>query len=153
MNIAYIISFLVVGLVLMLLEIFVIPGIGIAGILGVIALVAGCYFTFGYGTTIGLITTGGTILVLTVLLIYAMRAKTWKKVALEEKVESSAGQKASAASVGQQGITTTRLAPMGSARIEGVLLEVKSSEGMLDAGTPVEVSLVEDDIIYVKTIK
>lgn len=152
MNIAFIITLLIVGLVLLMLEIFVIPGIGIAGVLGVAALIAGCYLSFGFGTTIGLIVTACILLVLIILIIIALREKTWSRLALDAKVESSAGQNSSIVSVDDIGETTTRLAPMGTARINSKAVEVKSFEGFLDQGTKVKVVMIEDNIIYVKPV-
>jgi len=152
MNIGLIVTLLVVGLVLLLLEILVIPGIGVAGIIGLVSLSFGCYFSFGYGTTTGLIVTAAVILLLIVLLWWALREKTWKKLALNTQVQSSAGQDSAVVAVGDQGVTTTRLAPMGTARIADKTVEVKSLEGYLDPGKNVTVAMIEDNIIYVKTI-
>ena len=55
-------------------------------------------------------------------------------------------------SVGDQGKTLTRLAPMGSVRFGDNVVEVKALEGMLDPGVDVEVVLIEDNKIYVKPI-
>ena len=43
---AFTIILTIVGLVLLLAEIFLIPGVGVAGILGVGALAGACYFVF-----------------------------------------------------------------------------------------------------------
>lgn len=153
MNIAFIITLLFIGLVLMLLEIFVIPGIGVAGFLGVAALIAGCYLSFGFGTTVGLIVTGCVLVVLIILICLALREKTWSRLALNTKVESSAGQDSNIVSVDDIGETTTRLAPMGTARINGTAVEVKSFEGFLNRGTKVKVVMIEDNIIYVKPVE
>ena len=154
MDIAVIVALLLVGLLLLLLEIFVIPGVGVAGILGVGALGAGCYMCFKFGSTIGLCVTGGILLLVILLLAYALREKTWRRLALNDSVESTAGQDSAAvAAVGDAGVATTRLAPMGTAKISGKSLEVKSVAGFLDQGTEVEVVEIEDNVICVKPIK
>lgn len=152
MNTAFIISLLAVGIILLLIEIFVIPGVGIAGILGVAAVIAGCYFSYDWGTRIGMIVTGGVIVVIIIFLIIALRAKTWDKLALKTNVESSAGQDSTVVSLGEKGVTVTRLAPMGSARIDGKTMEVKSYEGFVDPGVNVEVVMIEDNLIYVRPV-
>lgn len=153
MNTALIVTLIIVGLVLLMLEIFVIPGVGIAGILGIACTVAGCWISFGCGTSIGLAVTGGVLVVLIILICIALRAKTWSKLALETKVESSAGQDGSIVAIGDSGFTLTRLAPMGTARINDKSVEVKSYEGFLDNGTAVTVVMIEDNIIYVKAVE
>lgn len=153
MNIAFIVTLLIIGLVLLMLEIFVIPGVGVAGILGVAALIAGCYLSFNFGTTVGLIVTGCVLVILIILICIALREKTWTRLALNTKVDSSAGQDSGIVSVDDCGETVTRLAPMGTARINGVAVEVKSFEGFLDRGTKVKVVMIEDNIIYVKPVE
>lgn len=150
MNIAFIIALLIVGLVLLLLEIFVIPGVGVSGVLGISALVAGCVLAFRFGITTGLVVTGVVVFVTIVLIVIALRSKTWERLALKTRVESSAGQVATVVSVGDGGITSTRLAPMGKARIGERFVEVKSLEGFVDPGVDIKVVMIEDNIIYVK---
>jgi hypothetical protein len=41
---------------------------------------------------------------------------------------------------------------MGTAKIKDKILEVKSQEGILDAGVEIEVVLIDDGKIYVKSI-
>ena len=55
-------------------------------------------------------------------------------------------------SIGDSGKAVTRLAPMGTARFGGKSYEVKSLEGMIDAGTEVEIVMFEDNKIYVKPV-
>ena len=54
--------------------------------------------------------------------------------------------------IGDRGRSTTRLAPMGMARFGDSTLEVTSFEGIIDSGTEVEVTAIEDYKIYVKQI-
>ncbi len=148
-----IISLILIGLVLMLIEILLIPGVGVVGILGILSMAGSCYFSFvEHGTTVGLIYTGGVILLLMVIMIFVLRAKTWKRAALQTNIGSKAVEDASVA-VGDRGKTVTRLAPMGSARFGNYVVEVKAWEGMMDPNVEVEVVQVEDNKIYVKPIE
>lgn len=152
MSIAFILSLLVIGTILLLIEIFVVPGVGISGILGVIALGGGCYLSFGCGMHTGMIVTGGVIVMIIILITVALRKETWEKLALNAQIDFSAGQDASKIAVGDHGITITRLAPMGTARIGDMTMEVKSWEGFLDPGLDVVVERIEDNIIYVRPL-
>lgn len=151
---AFIIILTIVGLVLILSEIFLIPGVGVAGALGVISLGGSCYYVFyEFGFLAGSIFTASIVTVLVALIAYAIKAKVWKKLALNTNINSKANnQDESVISVGDIGKTVTRLAPVGTARIEGRSYEVKSLEGMIDAGTEIEVVLFEDNKIYVKPV-
>lgn len=153
MSIALIAALMLVGLVLLLIEILIIPGVGVSGILGMAGLIAGCVFSFDYGVSAGLAVSFGVLVVIAALLWYVLRAKTWQRLALEDKVESSAGQNAaSVAKVGDEGITLSRLAPMGTARIGDRSLEVKSFDGLIDPGVKIVVTNIEDNIILVKPL-
>ena len=151
---AFIIVLTIVGLVLILSEIFLIPGVGVAGVLGVLALGGACYYVFyEFGVVAGIIFTAAIVTVLIGLVIYTIKTKTWKKLALNTQIDSKAQDSGEESlSVGDTGKAVTRLAPIGMARINGKSYEVKSLEGMLDAGTEIEVVLFEDNKIYVKQV-
>ena len=68
-----IISFIVIGMVLILTEIMLIPGVGVAGILGFLSIGGACYLAFcEYGTMVGIIVLAANAVVLVLLLIYQM---------------------------------------------------------------------------------
>ena len=81
-----------------------------------------------------------------------LRAKTWKKLTLETAVDGKAVASDTAVSVGERGVTVTRLAPMGMVRFGGDSLEVKALEGMIDPGVDVEVVMIEDNKVYVQPV-
>ena len=148
----FIITLILVGLVLMFAEILVIPGVGVAGVLGLLSLGGSCFYAFyEYGNMTGGIVTAVNVVLLVAMLVWVLRAKTWKRMSLETKIESKAVE-ASFLSVGDKGKTLTRLAPMGSARFGDFVIEVKALEGLLDPNVDVEVVLIEDNKIYVKPV-
>lgn len=150
----YIIILTLLGVILLLAEILLIPGVGIAGILGFTSQVAACFYAFStYGQGAGWIVTLVNLLLLICFLVFALRARTWKKFTLNTTIESKVLPDPDAVlAVGDKGKTVTRLSPMGTARIEGKAYEVKSLEGMLDSGIEVEVVLIEDNRIFVKPV-
>lgn len=56
-------------------------------------------------------------------------------------------------SVGQRGVTVSRLAPIGTARFGDKTLEVKSLDGLIDPNTEVEVVEVNGETISVRKIR
>lgn len=152
MDIALIITLIIAGIVLLLLEIMVIPGVGVAGIIGLGTLVGACVLAFRINAMTGYILTAAIVLLLIALLCYVLREQTWKRATLNTTVKGSAGQNASIVAVGDTGVTLTRLAPMGTARIDDKNVEVKSFEGFLDPGTKVIVFMIEENIIYVNKL-
>ena len=140
--------------VLMFAEILLIPGVGIAGVLGLLSLGGSCFYAFTQmGTTAGVIVTSVNVALIVALTIWVLRAKTWKKLTLDTNIESKAvSSEAGAISVGDCGRTLTRLAPMGTAKFGEHVVEVKALEGMVDPGVEVKVVLIEDNRIYVNNI-
>lgn len=148
---ALIITLILVGIVLILAEILLIPGVGVAGILGLLSLGGSCWYAFyEFGNMTGGIVTGVVALLIVLTTIYVLRAKTWKRMPLETNIDSKAVEDDSAyVSLGLRGVAVTRLAPMGVVRFGEKAVEVKAVEGIIDAGSEVEVMMIEDHKIYV----
>ena len=151
----FIITLILVGLVLIFAEILLIPGVGIAGISGLLALAGSCFYAFTQISTLaGIIVTAVNAVLITGLTIWVLRAKTWKRLALETNIESKAvASESSVISVGDKGKTLTRLAPMGSVRFNDNVVEVKALEGMIDPDVDVVVVMIEDNRIYVEIVR
>lgn len=146
-----VITLILVGIILIFVEILLIPGVGIAGILGLLSLCGSSYFAFDiFGPLGGTIVTLIDIALVTILVFYALRAKTWKKLELDTILENKPESHFPA--IGDKGKTITRLGPMGSARIDNETYEVTALEGMIDSGTDIEVVHIENNKIYVKPV-
>ena len=104
------------------------------------------------GSTAGAIVTAVNVLLVVALSIYVLRAKTWKRLSLDTNINYKAVPSDLDVEVGDRGVTITRLAPMGSARFSGLIVEVKALEGLLDPGVDVEVVLIEEGKIYVRPV-
>ena len=147
------ISLIIIGLLLLFAEILLIPGVGVAGILGLLSLGGSCFYAFNQmGSTAGAVVTAVNVLLVIALSIYVLRAKTWKRLTLDTNIDSKAVAADLDIEVGDKGVTITRLSPMGSARFSGLIVEVKALEGLLDPGVDVEVVLIEEGKIYVKPV-
>ena len=147
-----IISLIIIGLLLLFAEILLIPGVGIAGILGLVSLGGSCFYAFNQmGGTVGAIVTAVNVALVVGLSIYVLRAKTWKRLSLDTNIDFKAVADTGLA-VGDRGVTVSRLAPMGSVRFDTELVEVKALEGFVDPEVEVEVVLMEDGKIYVKPV-
>lgn len=149
----FIVMLILIGLVLIFTEILLIPGVGVAGTLGVIAMGGASYYAFcEMSTMTGYIVTGVNVVLLIGLTIYVLRAKTWKKFTLNTNIDSKAVPSEDVPVIGDKGKTATRLAPVGMVRIGNHTFEAKALEGMIDPGVPVEVVLIEDNKIYVSPL-
>ncbi len=145
-----VVTLIIVGLLLIFAEILLIPGIGVAGVLGLLALGGSCAYAFlEMSSLAGIIVTAVNVALLVLLTIYVLRAKTWKRISLETNIDAKVASEIVIV-VGDQGRTLTRLAPMGQALLGGESIEVKSLEGMIDPDVDIVVVMVEDNKIYVK---
>jgi membrane-bound ClpP family serine protease len=146
---------ILVGGLMLVVELVLLPGITIAAI-GAL----GCYGGAGwlawnnYGVR-GLLTVVAIVIVLTVVATwFSLRAKTWQRFALGDKIESRS-QEAPQRKVkaGDRGVALGRLAPMGKVTIEGREYEAKTTGAFVDQQTEVEVIGFENFNIIVKPVK
>jgi membrane-bound ClpP family serine protease len=148
-----IVSLIILGLVLLFAEILLIPGVGLAGILGVISMGGSCYFAFtDYGMSTGLVVLAIILLILILMMVWVLRAKTWKRMSLETNIDSKAVVLDAPVAVGDKGVAMTRIAPMGNARFGDKSVEVTSIEGIINSGTEIEVISVDGIKIVVRSI-
>ena len=148
-----IVTLIIVGLILIFAEVLIIPGVGVAGILGLLSLGGSCFYAFSQmGNIVGAIVTAVNVALVVGLTVYVLRAKTWKRLSLDTNIDSKAVADDSALEIGDKGMTISRLAPMGSVRFDTELVEVKALEGFVDPEVEVEIVLMEDGKIYVKPV-
>lgn len=141
-----------VGLVLLVIEILVIPGSTVVGVLGFGAMVFAIYKAYvTYGSTGGMIALGITLTLTVLTILITMRSKTWKKFALNDdlphRVNSLEGKDIK---VGDEGVTVGRLAPSGNARFNDEVFEVHTFGDLIDPNTSVVVTKIEGYKIFVK---
>ena len=149
-----VVTLLVLGVVLMLVEMLLVPGVGIAGFLSLGSLGVACWYAFtAISSAAGWWTTLAAVLLLGVMVFFALRAKTWRRFELKTEMTSQVGTEAADVHVGDRGIAYTRLAPLGTGRFGSVSCEVKSYDNtMVAAGTPLEVVAIEENKPLVKPI-
>lgn len=149
-----VVSLVVLGILLMLAEMLLIPGVGVAGFLGLASMVAACWYSFALcGKVEGIVTTIVTAVLLTVMLVIVLRAKTWKRFELGTEIKSNVNEGLAGLNQGEVGKTLTRLAPMGTVEFEKGTFEAKSHDNsMVDPGVRVEILRIEDNKVIVKPL-
>ena len=149
-----IISLAIIGLILIFVEVMLVPGVGVAGVLGLLSMAGSCFYAFyEFDSLTGGIVTGVNVLLLLVSMIYLLRAKTWKKMTLNTNIDVKAvGDEAAKLGIGQRGKTVTRLAPAGSVRFGDDIVEARTMDGVIDPETEVKVIMLDDNKIYVSVV-
>ncbi|GMT45519.1 MAG: hypothetical protein IEMM0006_1351 [bacterium] len=146
---------ILVGLVLLVLEILVIPGAGIPGVIGFLLMVSGVWLAYAKeGSAGGNITLLATILLNAVSITLMLRSKTWKKAQLRTSVPGKVRTFANMdLKVGMHGKTISRCAPTGKAAFGDHYVEVDSGTSYLKTGTTIEIIKINGNKIFVKHIK
>lgn len=154
MTILIILLLIFLGIVLMLIEFTILPGITIAGIGGVLLFGYSIYLAFTtYGTLAGFITLGFVLIFSPLLIIALFKGKTGKKLTLGAVVSGVANEiDTNKIKIGDVGVTVGRLAPMGKIRVNDIVVEAKSTGNFMDPGEEVRIIEIEKSLITVEPI-
>ena len=89
------------------------------------------------------------------LRLISLRAKTWQRFSLKQRVDSSSmpATPDQELQVGDRGMTLSRLSPMGTVEVGGKVYEAKSLTAYVDPRREVEVVGFENFSVIVKTVK
>ena len=143
---------LLIGVVLILVEIFFLPGITFAAIGGAIFTAAGLWFAYvRLGTTAGNIALVSGIIVFGASFWYLVKSKALNMIALDTNVESTVADKeVLKIQPGDQGVTLSRLNPIGKARVNDIVVEAKTLGDFVDEGVAITVLKVFPTQVVVK---
>ncbi|MCH7721888.1 MAG: nodulation protein NfeD [Bacteroidetes bacterium] len=157
----------IIGVALILLEVFVIAGFGIAGVSGIILVFASLFFSLiGSDPFLDFEMVSNAIIQLSVSLVAAIiliiiLAKFLPKttifnkfvLAVEEKKDAGfVSHSTSDELVGKKGVAITTLRPAGTAKIDGNRVDVVSESEYIEKGQKIKVIAVEGIRVVVKEI-
>lgn len=154
------------GIVLLLVEAFILPGFGVAGILGIIALLGGLMLsTVGDGATmdalIGAASRLGVSLVVALvaslaILRYLPKTRVGKHLVLSTDLTAKSGFTSEPLAehelVGKLGVAISMLRPAGIADIEGKRVDVVSDGEFIEAGAQIRVDHVDGNRVVVRHV-
>jgi membrane-bound serine protease (ClpP class) len=152
------------GLVLLALEIFVIPGFGITGVLGILSLLAGLALSLiGAGATGSLVLYAVGRVSLSILIAIGVslalmrflpRLPFGRRLVLDTGMDTRAGYASAPETdlkwVGKRGMAATPLRPAGIADLEGERVDVVSQGEYIETDAPIEVVRVDGNRIVVR---
>ncbi len=152
------------GLILVGVEIFFVPGFGIAGILGIGALLGGLGLSLvGAGaswdsmmTALGQVALSILIAVIAALILlrYFPRLPFGKRLVLDKKLPAEEGYASTPEEdrrwLGKRGTAGSDLRPAGIAHFNGERVDVVSDGDFIKAGQPIEVARVDGNRIVVR---
>ena len=152
------------GMILLAVEVFVIPGFTVAGVSGIVVLVAGLGMTLvGAGATMNAIMGALGRVAFSILLALAgalalvrmlPRLPFGRRLVLETGMQTDLGYVSAPESdrqwLGRTGTALSPLRPAGIAGIDGARVDVVSDGGFIESGTPILVTRVDGNRIVVR---
>lgn len=147
-----IVGLIFLGIILILIEVLVIPGTSVAGFLGMFLMAVGVYLAYTkISITTGHYTLGASLIASVILIIFALRPRTWKKAMLTASVDGKVVNIETEESlIGKEGITITRLNPIGKVKVDDKYYEAKSWYTIIEPNTQVEIIRIESNLLIVK---
>lgn len=155
MTLTAIILFILLGIFLFLVEFLLVPGVTIAGIAGFILVAGGIYFAYdSLGTPEGHYVLGGTLVFSFLTIYFSLRSRTWNKLMLNSTIEGKVSSYTEdKVHIGDEGITVTRLNPMGKVLINEEFLEAKSNGPYIEQQKKIKVINIKDFSVIVEPIE
>ena len=153
LDLIIVIALLALGVLFMLVEIFLLPGISIAGIAGAIFLIGGITYAYLFlGNTAGNISLASTAVALCGTFFWLLRSKSLQRISLNTNIESTVDNSYLKKMVaGDTGVAISRLNPIGKVMVNDVVVEGKSVDGaFIDEDTEIEIVKVETYNVLVK---
>ena len=156
---------LAIGAVLILIEIFAIPGFGVVGLLGVLSVLASLVMAFlGHAPSLGDLNRAlfslassmiAAIFLAVIFFRFVDRTPMWSRVKLATNIDREGGFIASdldSSLEGVEGIAVTTLRPAGAAEFNGVRYDVVSEAPYIERGSRVRVFKHEGYLIVVQAV-
>ena len=152
MDILIIASLIIAGLILFIIEVFLLPGVSIAGIASAACLLYANYYAFDtMGTFPGCVTLAVSAIGVIAITIWFMRSKTVDKLSLKKSIDYRPEPlKGLDLKKGDEGVALTRLALIGNAEFNGQIIEVRSTGDFIDEKSRIRVNRIRDGIVLVE---
>jgi len=153
MTVALIIALMAAGMMLLVAEVAIIPGFGIAGVAAGLFLVGGvatAWHYYGLAWGVGSLLGAGALTVITIIL--APRTRAGKALVLEAAITDQHVSEELTGLLGQRGVATTPLRPAGAVELGGRRVDVVTEGQFVDAGAAVEVVAVEGARVVVAPV-
>lgn len=146
-------ALIIIGLIFLVLEILVVPGTTVIGVVGFILMIIGIWQTYiVYGATSGHYVLAGSLVLTLIVLALSLRSKTWNRAMLHTTIDSKVNVfDESKIKVGDTGKAISRIVPMGKALFHDEYYEVRSSGEFIDEDTEIIISKIEHNKIFVKS--
>lgn len=150
-----IITFFLIGFLLLIIELAIIPGFGFSGILGIIALGIACYSAFiNLSPLAGVISTLASITIIFLLFKILPNTPLWKKIRLSLTQNKNTGYQVGNPEtqnlLNRTGTALTMLHPCGTALIDDTRYDVIADGEFINKNEKIIVVKIDGNNIVVK---
>ena len=154
MDILIVVGLLVLAIVFLLIELFLIPGLSIAGISSIVLAAISVWYAYSHvGAVAGNITLVGAFVFSVVAIWVFIKSRALEKMSLKTNVTGTVDKiNEDQIRVGDKGMSVSRLAPMGKVKVNGVVVEAKTSDEFIDQGTQIVVVEVYQTNVLVEKL-
>jgi len=154
MNVLIILFLIILGIVLLMIEFTILPGITIAGLGGLLLFAYSIYLAFSaYGNLIGFLTLAFILIAAPTIVVLLFKGKSGKKMVLKTVLHGVANEiNHEKVNVGDIGVTIGRLAPMGKIKVNNEVVEVRSTGTFVNPGEKVRIIQIEKSQITVEPL-
>jgi membrane-bound ClpP family serine protease len=149
-----VISLLLIGLALIIVELVFIPGTTVVGLLGLIFAIVGVVISYNhFGDAIGFYILMGTLVTTLVAIFYSFRTGSWTRFSLRSSIDSKVNEGLTGhLKEGDEGVTMSTLRPVGKAEFGGKTFEVKTLGNYLEEGRKIRIIHIQSNQIIVEPL-
>jgi len=149
-----VISLVLFGLLLLVVEVIFVPGTTIVGVVGFVFVVLGIGLAFRYfGSEVGWITTGGAALSFGIVFYFSFKTNVWKRFSLKSSIKSKVNEgELEKLTEGEEGVAVSALRPVGKAELTSKIYEVKTQGQYIDSGTRIRIVKIISNQIFVEPV-
>lgn len=150
------ITLILIGLALLLVEVYLIPGFNVVGLLGLLVIAFAIGFAFvERGAVGGLVTMAGSLTAVVGVFYFLWQSGAWDKFVLsanlrKDDAEAAAEREQRIRYLGKTGSAVTPLRPTGVAEIEGERVEVMTEGEFIAAGSLVRIVAMDRRRYFVR---
>jgi membrane-bound ClpP family serine protease len=149
-----VLSLLIFGLILIVVEVIFIPGTTLVGILGLLSSMYGIYLGYDYfNATTGSVILAGDFVAIGVAFYLGLRSGFWERLSLKQVISSRVNDDEEPLIIGDIGKTVSSLKPFGKTSFNGQIREVQALDAYIEAGEQVKIISITGKKIYVSPLR